>query len=71
MSTTKAQNRANVNYQNKNDRINIVFPAGTKKRIEEVIKLGNYKSVAAFIKDAVEVNLDIEEKFIKFYDNIS
>ena len=43
--TTEAQRKAVREYEKRNDRINVVFPAGTRERME---KLG-IKSMGAFI----------------------
>lgn len=64
--TKESQLKAIRKYEQNNDRINVVFPAGTKERIKKVIEGRSYNSVAAFIKEAVLQNLDIEEKFIEF-----
>lgn len=57
--TTEAQKRAVRKYENSNYRLNIVFPKGTKERIE---KLGLGKSNSAFIRDTVLSGLDRLEK---------
>lgn len=56
---TEAQKRAVRKYENNNYRLNIVFPKGTKERIEE-LSLG--KSNSAFIRDVVLSELDRLEK---------
>lgn len=56
---TEAQKRAVRKYENNNYRLNIVFPKGTKERIE---KLGLGKSNSAFIRDVVLSELDKLEK---------
>lgn len=56
---TEAQKRAVRKYENNNYRLNIVFPKGTKERIE---KLGLEKSNSAFIRDIVLSELDRLEK---------
>lgn len=56
---TEAQKRAVRKYENNNYRLNIVFPKGTKERIE---KLGLDKSNSAFIRDIVLSELDRLEK---------
>lgn len=56
---TEAQKRAVRKYENNNYRLNIVFPKGTKERIE---KLGLSKSNSAFIRDVVLSELDRLEK---------
>ena len=59
---TEAQKRAVRKYENSNYRLNIVFPKGTKERIE---KLGLEKSNSAFIRDIVLSELNRLEKKIK------
>lgn len=59
---TEAQKRAVRKYENNNYRLNIVFPKGTKERIE---KLDLGKSNSAFIRDVVLSELDRLEKKIK------
>lgn len=59
--TSSAQIKASREYEKRNDRINVVFPAGTRERME---KLG-IKSMGAFIKEAVEKELQSLEKFMK------
>lgn len=56
---TEAQKRAVRKYENNNYRLNIVFPKGTKERIE---KLGLEKSNSAFIRDVVLSELNRLEK---------
>lgn len=56
---TEAQKRAVRKYENNNYRLNIVFPKGTKERIE---KLGLSKSNSAFIRDIVLSELNRLEK---------
>lgn len=60
-STTQAQRKAVRTYEKKNDRINVIFPAGTRERME---RLG-IKSAGAFIKEAVSKELDQLEKKMK------
>lgn len=59
--TTEAQRKAVREYEKRNDRINVVFPSGTRERME---KLG-IKSMGAFIKEAVEKELQSLEKYMK------
>lgn len=59
--TTEAQRKAVREYEKRNDRINVVFPAGTKERME---RLG-IKSKGAFIKEVVEKELSSMEKYFK------
>lgn len=56
---TEAQKRAVRKYENNNYRLNIVFPKGTKERIE---KLDLGKSNSAFIRDVVLSEVDRLEK---------
>ena len=60
--TTEAQRKAVREYEKRNDRLNIVFPAGTKARIEA---LNLNKSVSAFIRDTITAKLDELEKILK------
>lgn len=57
--TTDAQRKAIREYEKKNDRINVIFPAGTRDRIE---KLNLKISTSEFIKTAVEEKLQNLEK---------
>ena len=61
-TTTEAQRKAVREYEKRNDRLNIVFPAGTKERIEA---LNLNKSVSAFIRDTITAKLDELEKILK------
>lgn len=56
---TEAQKRAVRKYESNNYRLNIVFPKGTRERIE---KLDLGKSNSAFIRDVVLSELDRLEK---------
>jgi len=56
---TEAQKRAVRKYESNNYRLNIVFPKGTKERIE---KLDLGKSNSAFIRDVILSELDRLEK---------
>ena len=49
-------------YEKRNYRLNIVFPDGTKERIE---KLGLNKTASAFVRDTVLSKLDELEKILK------
>ena len=60
--TTEAQRKAVREYEKRNDRLNIVFPAGTKERIEA---LNLNKTVSAFIRDTITAKLDELEKILK------
>nr|DAH34825.1 MAG TPA: hypothetical protein [Bacteriophage sp.]DAV16053.1 MAG TPA: hypothetical protein [Caudoviricetes sp.] len=57
-----ARQKAVRNYEKNNYRLNIVFPKGTKERIE---KLGLDKSNSAFIRDTILSKLDELEKILK------
>lgn len=59
--TTEAQRKAVYKYDEKFERINCRFDAGTKKRIEKV----GYSSINNFIKLAVAEKLEREEKILK------
>lgn len=59
--TTSAQLKASRAYEARNDRINVVFPAGTRDRIKAL----GVVSVGGFIKDAVAEKLDSLEKYLK------
>lgn len=59
--TSEAQLKASREYEKRNDRINVVFPAGTRKRME---RLG-IKSAGTFIKEVVEKELTSLEKIFK------
>lgn len=62
LKTTEAQRKAVRAYENRNYRLNIVFPEGTKERIEN-LKLN--KTNSAFIRDTVLAELDRLEKILK------
>jgi len=57
-----AQREASRRYEARNFRLNIVFPKGTKERIEA---LGISKSASSFIRDTVLAKLDELEKILK------
>ena len=59
---TDAQRKAIREYEKRNYRLNIVFPAGTKERIEA---LNLDKTNSAFIRDTVLTKLDELEKILK------
>lgn len=56
-----ARQKAVREYEKRNFRLNIVFPAGTKERIE---KLGINKTASAFVRDTVLTKLDELEKIL-------
>lgn len=60
--TTEAQRQAIRNYEKKNYRLNLVFPSGTKERIEA---LNLNKTNSAFIRDTILNKLDELEKILK------
>lgn len=62
LKTSDAQRKAVRNYEKNNYRLNIVFPKGTKERIE-ALKLD--KTNSAFIRDTVLSKLDELEKILK------
>lgn len=59
--TKETQLKASRAYEARNDRINVVFPAGTRDRIKAL----GVDSVGGFIKEAVSEKLDSLEKYIK------
>lgn len=60
--TTEAQRKAVREYERNNYRLNIVFPKGTKERIE-ALRLN--KTNSAFIRDTVLNKLDELERILK------
>ena len=61
LKTTESQRKAVREYEKKNDRINVIFPAGTREKME---RLGIQKP-GAFIKEVVAAELDRIEKYKK------
>ena len=61
LRTTEAQRKAVREYEKKNDRINVIFPAGTKDKMK---KLGIEKP-NTFIKEVVAAELERMEKYKK------
>lgn len=59
--TSEAQRKAVREYEKKNDRINVIFPAGTRDKMK---RLGIEKP-GAFIKEVVAAELDKIEKYKK------
>lgn len=59
LKTTEAQRKAVREYEKKNDRINVIFPAGTRDKME---RLGIEKP-GAFIKEVVAAELERIEKY--------
>ena len=62
LKTTEAQRKAIREYEKRNWRLNIVFPGGTKERIEN---LNINKTPSSFIRDTVLAKLDELEKILK------
>ncbi len=62
LKTTEAQRKAIREYEKRNWRLNIVFPGGTKERIEN---LNLNKTPSAFIRDTVLTKLEELEKTLK------
>ena len=62
LKTTEAQRKAVREYEKNNYRLNIVFPKGTRERIEA---LDLNKTNSAFIRDTVIAKLDELEKILK------
>ena len=60
--TTEAQRKAVRNYEKNNYRLNIVFPKGTKEKIES---LGMNKTASSFVRDTVLAKIDELEKIFK------
>lgn len=61
LKTTEAQRKAVREYEKKNDRINVIFPAGTRDRMKAV----GVKNPSTFIKEVVAAELERMEKYIK------
>ena len=61
LKTTEAQRKAVRKYENRNDRINVIFPAGTRDKMK---RLGIEKP-GTFIKEVVAAELARMEKYIK------
>ena len=59
--TSEAQRKAVREYEKKNDRINVIFPAGTRDRMKAV----GVKTPSAFIKEVVAAELERMEKYTK------
>lgn len=57
-----ARQKAVRAYEKRNYRLNIVFPDGTKERIEN---LGLNKTASAFVRDTVLAKLDELERILK------
>lgn len=61
LKTTEAQRKAVREYEKRNDRINVIFPEGTRERMKQ---LGIDKP-STFIKEIVSSELDRMEKYMK------
>ncbi len=61
LKTSEAQRKAVREYEKKNDRINVIFPAGTKERMKAV----GVKNPSTFIKEVVAAELERMEKYTK------
>lgn len=62
LKTSQSQRKAVRRYEDNNYRLNIVFPRGTKERIEA---LNLNKTNSAFIRDTILNKLDELEKILK------
>ena len=62
LKTSQSQRKAVRKYENNNYRLKIVFPRGTKERIEA---LNLNKTNSAFIRDTILSKLDELEKILK------
>ena len=61
LKTSEAQRKAVREYEKKNDRINVIFPAGTRDRMKAV----GVKNPSTFIKEVVAAELEKMEKYTK------
>ena len=61
LKTTEAQRKAVREYEKKNDRINVIFTAGTRERMKAV----GVKNPSTFIKEVVAPELERMEKYTK------
>ena len=61
LKTSEAQRKAVREYEKKNDRINVIFPAGTRDRMKDV----GINNPSTFIKEVVAAELDRMEKYRK------
>ena len=59
--TSEAQRKAVREYEKRNDRINVIFPNGTRKRMQE----RGIDKPNTFIKEVVAAELDKMEKYKK------
>ena len=61
LRTTEAQRKAVREYEKKNDRINIIFPSGTRERMKAL----GIEKPNTFIKEVIAAELDRMEKYKK------
>ncbi|MCI5730314.1 MAG: hypothetical protein MR304_02045 [Eubacterium sp.] len=61
LRTTEAQRKAVREYEKRNDRINIIFPRGTRDRMKQL----GIEKPNTFIKEVVAAELDRMEKYKK------
>lgn len=61
LKTTEAQRKAVREYEKKNDRINVIFPSGTRERMAAV----GINTPSTFIKEVVSAELSRMEKYKK------
>ena len=59
LRTSEAQRKAVREYEKRNDRINIIFPSGTKERMKQL----GIEKPNTFIKEVVAAELDRMEKY--------
>lgn len=59
--TSRAQLKASRAYEKRNDRINIVFPAGTREKMQSL----GIEKPGTFIKEVVAAELERMEKYKK------
>lgn len=61
LKTTEAQRKAVREYEKKNDRINVIFPAGTKDKMKSL----GIEKPNTFIKEVIAAELARMEKYKK------
>lgn len=61
LKTTEAHRKAVKEYEKRNDRINVIFPAGTRKKMAEL----GIEKPGTFIKEVVAAELERMEKYKK------
>ena len=59
LKTSEEHRKAVRKYEKKNDRINVIFPAGTRDRMKNV----GIKVPSSFIKEVVNAELEKMEKY--------